>query len=113
MAAMNSPTQRTAKCQGRMPTPAARSATRPRPGRADDSDDVLLHGVGEMHVTNAGLRGEELVRGHDLAEGVERVMDALRVQDVDLFLRLGVAQLQPDEESVQLRLGEREGPFVL
>ena len=66
-----------------------------------------------MHVAGAGLRGEELVRAHHLAEAVERMMHALRVEDVDLLLRLGVPELEPDEEPVELGLGQREGAFVL
>jgi len=63
-----------------------------------------------MDVADAPLRGEELVRGHDLTEAVERVMHALGIQDVDLLLRLRVTELQPDEEPVELGLGSGKVP---
>ena len=66
-----------------------------------------------MDVLHRALRLEQLLGTEDLLDGLERVDDALRVEDRHLLTILGVAELQPDEEAVQLRFRQREGALVL
>src|SRR6266542_2763531 len=80
---------------------------------AHDTDHVLLHGIGHVHFAHSRLRTEQLLDADHLGQRLERMLHALRVEDVHLLVRLRIAELEPDEEAVELRLGQREGALVL
>ena len=54
-----------------------------------------------------------VVEAHDRTEGLERMGEALLFEDAQLVVHSRVAERRPQEEAVELRLGQREGPFVL
>src|SRR6267378_8188444 len=66
-----------------------------------------------MDLARGRLRSQEVLGRQHLIDGLEGVDDPLRVEDGDLLARRRVAQLNAHEEPVELRLGERERPFVL
>ena len=84
-----------------------------RARRGDDLDDITFDRVRDVDLARRGLGAQELVRAHDLLDRLERMDDALRVEDRELLVLARVAELDAHEESVELGLGKREGPLVL
>ena len=59
------------------------------------------------------LQLHDVVERDDGPQAVDRVLLALPADDLELLLRVRVAELRLEEEAVELRLGQRERPLLL
>ena len=82
-------------------------------GRAHQANDVVGHALVDVDLLHPGLHLAQLRRWQDLLAGVDRVEPLLLVEDDQLLHRLGIAEPDAEQESVQLRLGQGERALVL
>ena len=68
------------------------------------ADDFFIH----MHLPHGLLAGQDFLDAGDRFQGFNRMLRLEPLQHGDFDFKLRVAQTQPDEEPVQLRLGQRE-----
>src|SRR5215204_6232359 len=66
-----------------------------------------------MDILNRGLGVEKLLDWHDLTQGVEGVPVLLAVEHRQLVATPRIPKGDPDEETVELSLGERVCPLIL
>ena len=67
----------------------------------------------DANILDRSLGIEQLLDRHDLAQAVEWVSVLLSVQHRQFVATARIPKGDPDEEPVELGLGERIGPFVL
>lgn len=77
----------------------------------DDADGVAADGGFDVQVPEGVCQARQLLAGDDRLEGIHRVLAFEAAQDLVLLVLAGVPELEADEETVQLGLGKRKGPF--
>ena len=77
----------------------------------DDADGVATDGGFDVQVPEGVCQARQFLAGDDRLEGIHRVLAFEAAQDLVLLVLAGVAELEPDEETVELGLGKRKGPF--
>jgi len=84
------------------------------PGPPHDLDGIPPDGVANAHGADLVAQMADLGRAEDRRErlraDIRRTVDA---QDGVLVIRIGVAEIQQEEEPVQLRLGQRKSALEL
>ena len=78
-------------------------------GRLAQVDDVAHDRLGDADLRRPVHHRDELLEADDGTDAVDRVAGAVRHEHLDLGVRAGVAELQLEQEPVELRLGQREG----
>src|SRR5713226_3152526 len=81
--------------------------------RGRELDDVLLDERVDVDLLDRLLQLEDLIRVGDLTDRIDGVGDLLLVEHQHFVRWAGVAEMDADQEAVELRLREREGPLIL
>ena len=102
--------QREAAARARADRELARRAR-----RGDDVDDVALDRIGDVHAARAPAASRRASARRRPARAPPRPRRARcrRAEHLDLVVARGVADRRPDEEPVELRLGQRVRALVL
>ena len=82
-------------------------------GRLDELDNVTADFFVRMHRAHSPLAFEHFRRGGDRFEVVDGMPQLQPLQHGDLRFLLRIAQAQPHQKPVQLRLRQRKRPFVI
>ena len=83
------------------------------PGGVGEVDDVALHCGRTVDVPYLLSEGQNLLGAGDGREVVERLVDPVTLEQIDLLCGVGIAQMDAHQEPVELADRERVGAFVL